>query len=152
MRGADVGPPERIVAMTALTGGLFYDSDALSSAWALVEDWTAEERQSLRDDVPKLGFAATIRGRTLRDVGRDMVAIARGGLARRAKLDGKGEDETVWLAPLEAIADSGRSSAQDWIDALRRPVAPLGRAGLYRSGVLKRLRPREAVSGPARRD
>ena len=57
MRGADVGPPERIVAMAALTGGLFYDAGALSSAWALVKDWTAEERQALRDVVPKLGFA-----------------------------------------------------------------------------------------------
>ncbi len=90
MRGADVGPPERIVAMTALTSGLFYDSDALSSAWALVEDWTAEDRQALRDEVPKLGFAATIRGRPLRDVaarhGRDSraaaLSVARGSTPR----------------------------------------------------------------------
>jgi glutamate--cysteine ligase len=116
MRGADVGPPERIVAMTALTSGLFYDSAALSSAWAMVSDWTAEERQVLRDGVPKLGFAATIHGRLLRDVARDVVSIARGGLARRARLNARGEDETVCLAPLEAIADSGRSSAQGWID------------------------------------
>ena len=121
MRGADVGPPERIVAMTALTSGLFYDSDALSSAWALVEDWTAEERQALRDDVPKLGFVAAIRGRALLDVARDVIGIARGGLARRARFNAKGADETVWLAPLEAIADSGRSSAQDWIDRFKGP-------------------------------
>ena len=65
MRGADVGPPARIVAMTALTAGLFYDPDALSSAWSLVEDWTAEDRQALRDEVPKLGFSAKVRGRSL---------------------------------------------------------------------------------------
>ena len=121
MRGADVGPPERIVAMTALTSGLFYDTDALSSAWAVVEDWTAEERQALRDAVPKLGFAATIHGRTLRDIARDVVSIARGGLQRRARLNARGEDETVCLAPIEAIADRGRSSAQDWIDRFEGP-------------------------------
>ena len=121
MRGADVGPPERIVAMTALTAGLFYDAHALASAAALVEGWTAEERQALRDDVPKLGFAARVRGRALRDVAADMLAIARGGLARRARLNAEGADETVWLAPLGAIAESGRSSAQAWIDRFEGP-------------------------------
>ena len=33
---------------------------ALDAAWDLVKDWTAEERQKLRDDVPKLGFKAEI--------------------------------------------------------------------------------------------
>jgi glutamate--cysteine ligase len=121
MRGADVGPQARIVAMTALTSGLFYDSGALSAAWALVEEWTAGERQALRDEVPKLGFAATIRGRALRDVACDVVAIARGGLKRRAKLNARGEDETVWLTPLEAIAESGRSPAQEWIERFENP-------------------------------
>src|SRR5208337_4799807 len=121
MRGADVGPPERIVAMTALTSGLFYDSEALSSAWALVKDWTAEERQALRDAVPQRGLAAPIRGRTLGAIAADVVALAREGLRRRAMLNGKGEDETVWLAPLEAIAESGRSPAQVWIERFEGP-------------------------------
>ena len=121
MRGADVGPPERIVAMTALTSGLFYDSDALASASALIEGWTAEDRQALRDAAPKQGFAATIRGRTLGAIAADMVALARGGLKRRANLNGEGEDETVCLAPLEAIVDRGRSSAEAWIERFEGP-------------------------------
>ena len=121
MRGADVGPPARVVAMTALTAGLFYDRDALASAWELVKDWSAEERQALRDAVPKLGPAAPIRGRSLGDVAADMVALARGGLRRRARLNAKGEDETAWLAPLEAIVDSGRPPAQGWIDRFNGP-------------------------------
>ena len=121
MRGADVGPPERIVAMTALTSGLFYDSEALSSAWALVKDWTAEERQALRDAVPKLGFAATIQGRSLLDVAREVVALARAGLARRARLNASGEDETAYLTPLESIVESGRSPAQGWIERFEGP-------------------------------
>ncbi len=121
MRGADVGPPDRIVAMTALTSGLFYDSGALSAVSGLVEDWTSEDLQALRDAVPRLGLAATIRGRPLRDVAVDMVAMARGGLARRAKRNGKGEDETVWLQPLEAIAASGRPPADLWIERFEGP-------------------------------
>jgi glutamate--cysteine ligase len=125
MRGADVGPPDRIVAMSALMIGLYYDEDALRSAQDLIGDWSAEDRQKLRDEVPRLGLAAKVRGRDLRGVASDMLAIARKGLWRRARLNAKGEDETVWLRPLEAIAESGRSPAQGW---LSRYEGPWGRS------------------------
>src|ERR671921_311325 len=44
MRGADVGPPERIVALSAFWVGLLYDAAALDQAWQLVKVWSAEER------------------------------------------------------------------------------------------------------------
>jgi glutamate--cysteine ligase len=116
MRGADVGPPDRIVALAALMAGLYYDPSALQGAKALIEGWTAEDRQKLRDDAPRLGFGAKIRGRNLRSVAKDMLAIAHGGLKRRARLNGKGEDETIFLRPLEAIVESGREPARGWIE------------------------------------
>ena len=115
MRGADVGPPERIVALAALMIGLFYDEDALSAAHDLIKDWSAEDRQGLRDEVPRLGLAAKIRGHDLRWAAIEMLAIAHGGLKRRARRNAKGEDETTHLRPLQAIAGRGRSPAQDWI-------------------------------------
>ena len=45
-------------------------------------------RQRLRDDVPKAGLNARIGGRPLRDVAREIVELARTGLARRARLTG----------------------------------------------------------------
>ncbi len=121
MRGADVGPPDRIVALAALMAGLYYDPSALQAAEALIEGWTAEDRQKLRDDVPVLGLAAEIRGRDLRAVAIDMLAIAEGGLKRRARLNAKGEDETVYLRPLEAVAESGREPARHWIERYEGP-------------------------------
>jgi glutamate--cysteine ligase len=121
MRGPDVGPPERIVAMSALMAGLYYDPDALRAAEALTEGWTAEDRQKARDDAPLIGLATEIRGRTLRAVATDMLAIARGGLKRRARLNARGEDETIYLRPLEAIAGSGREPARHWIERYEGP-------------------------------
>jgi glutamate--cysteine ligase len=121
MRGADVGPPERIVALSALMAGLYYDPDALSAAEALTEGWTADDRQKLRDDVPLIGLAAEVRGRSLRAIALDMLAIAHGGLKRRARLNSKGEDETIHLRPLEAIAESGREPARHWIELYEGP-------------------------------
>jgi len=125
MRGADVGPPERIVALAALMAGLYYDPDALGSAEALIEGWSAEDRQKLRDDAPLLGLAAEVRGRDLRSVALDTLAISRSGLKRRARLNARGEDETILLHPLEAIADSGREPARRWI---QRYEGPWGRS------------------------
>jgi glutamate--cysteine ligase len=54
MRGADGGPWNRICALPALWVGLLYDQTALDAAWDLVKDWSMEEREALRDAVPKL--------------------------------------------------------------------------------------------------
>jgi glutamate--cysteine ligase len=121
MRGADVGPPERIVALSALMMGLCYDPEALRAAVALIEGWSAEDRQKLRDDAPLFGLMAEIRGRDLRAVALDMLSIARGGLKRRQLLNARGEDETIWLRPLEAIAKSGREPARHWIERYEGP-------------------------------
>ena len=123
MRGADVGPPDRIVAMSALLIGLYYDEDALQSAQDLIKDWSAEDRQKLRDEVPRLGLAAKVLGRDLRGVALDMLAITRKGLRRRARLNPKGEDEAMWLRPLEAIAETGRTPAQEWLARYEGPWA-----------------------------
>ena len=115
VRGADVGPQARIAALPALMVGLYYDPSALDAAFDLIRNWSAAERQKLRDDVPRLALDAKIAGRSLAEVGREILSIARAGLTRRARLDAAGRDETVYLAPLESIVESGRVAAQDWI-------------------------------------
>src|SRR6202012_3805254 len=56
MRGADGVPWGRLPALPAFWVGLLYDDDSLEAAWGIVKSWNACERQSLRDDVPRLGF------------------------------------------------------------------------------------------------
>ena len=115
MRGADVGPPSRIIAQSALMVGLYYDDAALDGALQLIGGWSAQARQVLRDEAPRLGFAAEIAGRTTREIARDMLALARAGLARRARQDTRGRDETHFLDPLDAIVASGVEPARAWL-------------------------------------
>ena len=119
MRGADVGPRERIVALTALWVGLLYDEAALDGAWDLVKGWSTEERERLRAEVPRLGLKAEVAGRPLREVARDVLALSRAGLARRAVRDAAGADETRYLDPLERIVASGRTPAEEALDQYR---------------------------------
>ena len=111
MRGADAGSFAALWALPALWTGLLYDRQALDAAVALTRDWSEDERQGLRDAVPRLGLNTPFRGRTLKDVGREVVELAHGGLKRRARLDRNGEDEAKALAPLVEIVEQGRSSA-----------------------------------------
>ena len=115
MRGEDVGPADMIVALGALFGGLLYDPVALDAAADLAAPWSGADqagvRQAMRDAVPTQGFRTVVAGRSFRDIARDMLAIARGGLARRARRDAAGQDETVYLAPLEALVDRGQTRA-----------------------------------------
>jgi glutamate--cysteine ligase len=119
MRGSDTGPWRRLPALPALWVGLLYDDASLDAAWEIVKDWTAAERQKLRDEVPKLGFAATIRGRTVLDLAKECLTLAQAGLKRRDRLDGDGHDETGHLEPLGDIAAAGRTPAEELLEKFR---------------------------------
>jgi len=117
MRGADGGPREHMTALPALFAGLFYDSAALDQARQLTKGWSAEARQKLREDAPALALDATIDGRSLRAVARDVLDLAAAGLRRRAQRNAAGQDETDYLAPLEAIVADGRTLAHRRLEA-----------------------------------
>ena len=116
MRGADGGPWRRLCALPALWVGLLYDQTALDAAYELIADWTQEEREAMRAEVPKLGLDARIRSRTLRDVALEVLDFAREGLHRRARRDACGEDETHYLDALFSIAGSGRTPAAELLE------------------------------------
>ncbi len=111
MRGADSGPWERICALPALWAGVFYDDAALEAALDLCKGWTSEDRRALRLDAARIGLKAEVAGRSLQDLAKDFVAIAREGLKNRAALSGGFVDETGYLAPLEEIAETGLTPA-----------------------------------------
>ena len=119
MRGADGGPWKRLCALPAFWVGLLYDADALDAAWALVRDFTRAERHALRDGVPRHGLRLPFRGASVRELALAALEISRAGLARRARLNGKGEDEGHFLDPLFEIAHSNQTPAERKLDLFR---------------------------------
>lgn len=119
MRGADAGPWSRICALPAIWVGVLYDGGVLDAAWDMVKDWSAEERQRLRDEVPKLGLKTPFRGGTVQDLARQMLDLAQEGLKRRGAGDGTGADERIFLSSIEEIVEKGKTPAEELLDLYR---------------------------------
>jgi glutamate--cysteine ligase len=113
MRGADGGRWNKICALPALWVGLLYDQSALDAAWDEVKHWSLEERQRLRDEVPRLGLkAVTPGGETLQQLGGRILAIAEAGLTARACLNSAGDNESGFLDPLRETITRGMTPAE----------------------------------------
>ena len=119
MRGADGGQWRRICGMPALWVGLIYDNVALDAAWDMIKDWTAEERQALRDMVPKQGFRAPFRNTNVLELARRMLEISGEGLRRRASLDSAGMSEDGFINPLRELVARGQTRAEELLHAFR---------------------------------
>lgn len=118
MRGADGGPWARICALPAFWVGLLYDQGALDAAWDLVKGWSIADHDRLRSEVPKLALkAASPNGGTLRDLAREVLAIADSGLKARGRLNAAGDSEQGFLNPLHEIVDSGLTPAERLLEA-----------------------------------
>jgi glutamate--cysteine ligase len=134
MRGADAGSPAMMTAQSALWVGLLYDGAALEAAYSLVKSVTHAALLQLRADVPRQGLDAVLdlggRPVSLRALLPEILGIARSGLAARARLDAGGRDETIYLAPVEAIAAGAPTQAEHWLGQFR---------GVWRGDALKML-------------
>ena len=120
MRGADGGPWARLCALSAFWVGLLYDTEARDAAWDLIKDWTDDEREAMRRDVPKTALKTPFRDKQVKDIACEALCIARQGLKNRARLDAVGLDESHFLQPIYHICDSGMTPAEELLVAFER--------------------------------
>ncbi len=112
MRGADGGPWNRLCALPAFWTGLLYDGAALDAAWDLVKDFSIEERETLRNAVPRTALKTPFRNATVRELALEALKIAGHGLRRRARLNARGVDEAMYIEPLVEIAQANQTPAE----------------------------------------
>ena len=117
MRGADAGPQAWICSLPALWKGLLYDEQALEGAWQMVEGWEHAEVMKLRSEVPRLGFSARFRDVDVHALCEQMLEIARAGLERIDAKNSRGENESIFLAPMLNAVKQRKTQAEVWLDA-----------------------------------
>jgi glutamate--cysteine ligase len=117
MRGADMGPLPHILALPAFWTGLLYHQPSLDAAFDMIQSWDLEAREALRRDVRRLGLQAMIKGRKIQDIARDLLNLSHQGLKARTYLNARHEDETIYLAPLDEIVQTGHTRAEKLLQA-----------------------------------
>jgi len=98
--------------VAALSKGLLYDETARQEAWALFAGQSEEERDAIYRHSWRSGLKTPVGKGTLREVALEVLAIARGGLARQRRLNAVGEDESTFLEEIEEVAESGVTLAE----------------------------------------
>jgi glutamate--cysteine ligase len=67
--------------------------------------------QAIRPEIAKLGLAARLRGKPVAETAQALLEMAKQGLVRRGRRGADGRDESVYLAPLEALIARGQCPA-----------------------------------------
>ena len=125
VRGCDCGSLPMIAALAPMMRGLLYDTTARSAAIGLTAELSFAERQRVADEVPRSGFATRAGGHTIGELAKQLVAIAKDGLARVAPAS------VPLLAPVEEIATTGRKQADRIIELWQKHAGD--RAALIRA-------------------
>ncbi|MDT8408021.1 MAG: glutamate--cysteine ligase [Wenzhouxiangellaceae bacterium] len=135
MRGADGGPWKGLCALPAFWVGLLYDQRALAACLDITRGWSLAELEKLREDVSRQALKASIQGRPVLDIARELVQLSQQGLANRCRLNAAGDDESGFLEPLAAIVESGRTPAETLLEAYenrwQKSLEPLFRNHAY---------------------
>jgi glutamate--cysteine ligase len=118
VRGADSVSLEQTAALVALWRGLLYDDGALDAALDLVPRLSFAEHLAFHEEAQRHGLRGKLRRSAISALALEMVKVARQGLQR---LD---PDDIPLLEPLEERARSGRSPAEDVLEAFREEKSP----------------------------
>lgn len=117
VRGADAGPRDHMLAVSALWKGILYHQPARKRARDLIGEVTPERHAQLFMDAYRDGLDAEAPTGRVQELAQELVRVAGEGLdAIAEECDHK--SERVFLAPAEEIAESGVTLADkllaDW--------------------------------------
>jgi glutamate--cysteine ligase len=136
VRSIDSQAPELMLAAPALVKGIFYEDDCLGAAWDMVKRWRWEERCELYHAVHRQALKARIHGIDVRELARELIAIAETGLQRQRQLDAAGESEALYLERVRDLVRRGRCPAdlviEKWNGVWDREAVRLVQGSAYR--------------------
>lgn len=95
IRGIDAQRVPLIPSVAAFWKGVLYDEEIREQAWALVKDWSRDERKRLHEAVPKGGLKARVGRISVCELAQELYRLSCEGLKRQA---GEGaRSECVYL-------------------------------------------------------
>jgi glutamate--cysteine ligase len=115
LRAADGPPYPHIPAVPMLWAGLTYHPDSRSAAWDLLRHYRPSDIRRTINDVPGAGLRASLGKVPVRELGRELVRLARAGLAARVDAGVEEPRLLAYLDPIEEVVESGSTFADQVI-------------------------------------
>ena len=124
VRSSDSLPSRLGCAVPALFTGILYDDQALAEADSFTRELEVDALLRARPALVEKGLEARVGDRPMRQLAERVLEIANGGLARRARLNERGQDERIHLELLTKLVQSGKTPADAMIEGLAPNATP----------------------------
>jgi glutamate--cysteine ligase len=124
LRAPDGPPYPYIPAVPAMWVGLAYHRPSRIAAWELMRGFSAEDLERTVREIPTKGLAVTVGGVPARELGRELLRLAREGLAARVGAGLEPADVSAYLDPVQEVVDTGITFADQ---VVRRWEGEFGR-------------------------
>lgn len=124
LRPCDGLPVALSGAASALWLGVLADPTSVAEAKRYLEPFSYRDVSEARPRLVEAGLSANVGGVACSAIMVEMLKIARAGLARRALTNSSAQDESVFLAPLEELLETGRTPADFAAEGLQPGPIP----------------------------
>lgn len=111
LRAPDGPPYAHIPAVPALWVGLTYHRPSRVAAWELLRDHSADDLRRTIREVPAKGLSAMVGDVPARELGRELVRLAKEGLSARVAAGLERDAVLGYLDPIEEVLDTGTTFA-----------------------------------------
>lgn len=115
LRFLDSLPPHLVSSVAALVKGLAYDKDNLERLEKMTASWSYEDYLELWDSVSKHALEASIDGKSVLDLAKDLINMSQDGLRKYRVRNIENLDESVYLEPIKDFVFVKEKSPARWL-------------------------------------
>lgn len=121
LRAADGPPAPAIASLPAFWTGILYHEPTCREAWRLMEPFTLAQLQDAHRAAARGGLQAKLGSVPVLALAREMVRLARQGLSSRIDAGLESARAVRYLDPLEEVAATGRTFAEQCLEQWSGP-------------------------------
>lgn len=115
IRVFDSLPPSIVPSVPAFVKGIIYDEENLEKLYEIVNNWSFEEFEEMKNQIPRNGLNTIFRGEKVLDFAKTLLDMAEDGLKRNRTVDAHGNDESVYLKPIKKFIFIEGCSPSHWL-------------------------------------
>ncbi len=108
-------PPSIVPSVPAFIKGLIYDEKNLNTLYEMVNNWSFEEFEEMKKQIPQNGLNTIFRSEKVLDFAKTLLNMSENGLKLNRIVDVRGNDESIYLKPIKKFIFIENCSPAHWL-------------------------------------